>query len=120
MPDRDEPALTPEQLSELRADIERQIDRLLRSLEQTRRAARPVVLDQTSVGRLSRIDAIQNQAMSQGLEAREEAKRAELLEALRRIEEGTYGTCATCGGGIPFGRLQVFPETVRCSRCAIG
>jgi DnaK suppressor protein len=120
MSDRVLPGLTPDQRLELRTEVERQIARLQRSLEQTRRAARPVVLDQTSVGRLSRIDAIQNQAMSRGLESREEAKGAEMLEALRRIEEGTYGICATCCGGIPYERLLVFPETIRCATCAIG
>ena len=37
--------------------------------------------------------------------------------ALRRIEQGTYGYCATCGSGIPFERLSVMPETTYCVSC---
>ena len=38
-------------------------------------------------------------------------------DALRRIEQGTYGYCVTCGNGIPFDRLFVMPETVYCVGC---
>jgi DnaK suppressor protein len=41
-----------------------------------------------------------------------------VVDALRRIEEGTYGACNACGGAIPFERLLVFPETRACTTCA--
>jgi DnaK suppressor protein len=109
--------LTPAQLAELRDDLESIRRRLERSLKLTADAARPVQLDQTSVGRLSRIDAIQNQQLTMGLEERENARYAQVLEALARIAAGTYGVCG-CGGAIQFERLLVFPETVRCGVCA--
>jgi DnaK suppressor protein len=90
--------LTAEQEDQLR-------DQLLRSLKRLKisgQAARPVTLDQTSVGRLSRIDALQNQQMTQGLEARENARYAQITEALQRLERGTYGVCAGCEQPIPF------------------
>lgn len=58
-----------------------------------REASKPVELDQTSVGRLSRIDARQNQQMSAGLFEREMARHEELLTALERIEKRTFGHC---------------------------
>src|SRR5450755_763325 len=44
-------------------------------------------------------------------------QRGEVLEALRRIELGTYGTCADCGAGVPEGRLEAKPEAARCVAC---
>lgn len=117
---RGEPVhLTPEQLLELQHELLRALTRLERSLKITGRAARPVKLDQTSVGRLSRIDAMQNQHLTKGLQVRENARHAQLLEALRRVEAGTYGICAGCEGPIRYERLLVFPETLRCAACGV-
>lgn len=102
----------------LRAELEASLTKLERSMQSSRRAARPVKLDQTSVGRLSRIDAIQNQSLTQGLQHREHARAALLASALARLEQGTYGLCTGCEGPIQFERLSVFPETPTCSRCA--
>jgi DnaK suppressor protein len=110
-------ALTPEQRVELRAELERELARLDRTMESSREAAKPVALDQTSVGRVSRIDALQNQAMSVDLHARNEARRAQIVDALERIDAGTYGVCARCGQPIPYGRLLVFPEARLCATC---
>lgn len=110
--------LTPEQVEELRAELERAIAKLERSMKTTRRAARPVRLDQTSVGRLSRMDAIQNQSLTRGLQEREQARLATLTEALERLDAGSYGICNTCRSPIPFERLALFPETQTCSACA--
>jgi DnaK suppressor protein len=44
-------------------------------------------------------------------------QRAEVLDALRRIELGTYGTCVDCGGGVPEGRLEAKPAASRCVSC---
>ncbi len=87
-------------------------------MKTTRRAARPVKLDQSSVGRLSRIDALQNQSLTKGLQEREQLQMALLTEALERLDAGSYGTCDGCGQAIEFGRLLLFPETRTCSACA--
>lgn len=110
--------LSDEQLAALRSEVERALSRLERSMKTTRRSARPVKLDQTSVGRLSRVDAIQNQSLTQGLQERELRKAAMLTGALERLEAGSYGVCTGCGEGIQFERLSLFPETLTCSRCA--
>jgi DnaK suppressor protein len=110
--------LTPEQVGLLREELTRALSRLTRSMKTTSRAARPVKLDQTAVGRLSRMDAIQNQSLTKGLQEREQVKAAQLTEALQRLETGTYGICTACGEPIAFERLLLFPETQTCSRCA--
>ncbi len=109
--------LTPTQLTELRADLEAELLSLERSMKVTDIGLKPVELDQTAVGRLSRMDELQNQAMTKNLREREDVKLGSLQQALRRIEDGTYGRCTECGEGIPLARLQVFPETATCMEC---
>lgn len=109
--------LTPAQLAELRTELERELARIDRSMEASREAAKPVELDQTSVGRLSRMDAIQNQQLSADLHSRQESRQALIVDALDRMEKGTYGNCMRCGRPIPFGRLLVFPEARSCAAC---
>jgi DnaK suppressor protein len=110
--------LTDSQLEELRAELERQLKKLQRSMRTTTRAMKPVQLDQTSVGRLSRIDNLQTQGLTAGLQAREQAKLGQILEALKRMERESYGTCVVCGEPVAFERLMVFPEAPNCAACA--
>lgn len=117
MADDQRSTLTTEQLAELRGELESELARLDRTMDASREAAKPVALDQTSVGRVSRIDALQNQAMSVDLHARNEARRAQIVDALERIEARSYGSCARCEQPIPYGRLLVFPEARFCAVC---
>lgn len=80
----------------------------------------PVALDQDSVGRLSRIDAMQAQAMALAQQRRRQTERAAVAAALRRIEEGEYGYCLRCGEDIAPDRLEHSPTVATCIACARG
>lgn len=79
-----------------------------------------VELDQQSVGRLSRVDAMQRQAMAQAQERSRVAELARLDQAMRRLEDGEYGWCLTCGEEIAAARLEVDPAAAVCVECAGG
>lgn len=79
---------------------------------------RPVTLDQQSVGRLSRMDAMQVQAMAQAVEVRRRARLRQIDAALQRIAAGDYGYCTDCGETIPRKRLEIDLATMRCVDCA--
>jgi DnaK suppressor protein len=79
-----------------------------------------VHLDQQSVGRLSRMDAMQRQQMAQANERRRRGERVRIEAALNRIEDGEYGACADCGEDIAPARLAADPATPRCLPCARG
>lgn len=111
------PSLTPVQIGQIQDDLLRILARLERSMKISGQAARPVELDQSCVGRLSRIDALQNQGLVQNLQERERVQLAHVLDALKRIEEGRYGICSACGEPIQPERLLVFPETRTCTPC---
>lgn len=79
-----------------------------------------VELDQQAIGRLSRMDALQNQAMAKAGHARRNAQRTRLKAALGRIDEGEFGYCEDCGDEIGLGRLELDPAATRCISCANG
>ena len=79
-----------------------------------------VELDQQSVGRLSRMDALQAQAMARAHQIRRDGLRQALLQALTRIEEGDFGYCNDCGDLISKARLELNPALQLCIGCARG
>jgi len=79
-----------------------------------------VELDQQAIGRLSRMDALQNQAMAKAGHARRQAQRTRLKAALARMDEGEFGYCEDCGDEIAGGRLELDPAATRCISCAKG
>ena len=79
-----------------------------------------VVLDQQSVGRLSRMDAIQQQSMANATEARRTKSILGLKAALQRIDDGEFGFCTDCGDDIRIERLHLNPALLRCISCAKG
>jgi DnaK suppressor protein len=87
-------------------------------LEDGAAAAEPVELDQTRVGRVSRMDAMQAQAMSAAANRRRQAQLVRIETALDRIDGGEFGQCITCGDEIPEPRLDVDPTVVQCIGCA--
>ena len=78
----------------------------------------PVALDQDSVGRLSRIDAMQVQAMALAQQRRRQSERTAIDAALRRIDEGEFGYCLKCGQDIALARLEQNPSATTCIECA--
>lgn len=108
----------PAELSELRAALLARLETLRAASASTAESRRPVELDQTSVGRLSRIDAMQVQAMALATERNRHEEGRRIEAAIRRIDAGDYGYCATCDEAIGAGRLAVDPTIPTCIRCA--
>lgn len=80
--------------------------------------SKAVELDQSKLGRLSRMDALQKQAMSQEVLRRRQIELTRINAALIRIEEGEFGYCITCGEGIEHQRLALNPSLPQCGKCA--
>ena len=78
----------------------------------------PVQLDQQSVGRLSRVDAMQQQAMNLANDMRRQTRQRALMAALKRIEANEYGYCNYCDNLIGKGRLSIDPAVTFCVNCA--
>jgi DnaK suppressor protein len=91
---------------------------LIASVENASEAAAPVELDQQVQGRLSRMDAIQGQAMAQATIERRRVEIAQIDAAFSRMEDGEFGYCVECGDDIAPKRLELNPAIARCVDCA--
>jgi len=100
-----------EKLLELREELER-----LAAMGDE--SAGVVELDQSKVGRLSRMDAMQSQAMAQAAGRRRVAMLQQISAALIRIDDGEYGFCQSCEEPIDPKRLEIDPTTLVCINCA--
>jgi len=105
-------------LKHFNARLEQLLVTLRAGAETADEAAKPVELDQATVGRLSRMDAMQGQAMAiETLRRRHELeRRAE--QALARIAAGEFGICMECGEEINVRRLEADPVSTLCIGCA--
>ena len=109
--------LSPKEVKKLRKALLRLREELLSTLDTAQNSARPVDLEQP-IGRLSRMDAIQQQQLAQAT-LRNQERRLKLVEAaLTAMDDGDYGECRRCDMPIELGRLEARPETTLCIECA--
>ena len=108
------------QLSQFRKKLLAEIDALDGEDTLGRDAQKTVTLDQQSVGRLSRMDALQQQAMAVATQARRGQLRNRINAAFARMDNGEFGFCCECGEDIPIKRLELDPTVPNCVSCARG
>lgn len=109
--------MTQSEEKEIKQIIDEQIQSVGEEIKELTELTKPVSLD-ASIGRLSRMDAINNKAINE-MALRDKKQILNKLErAKERGEEGKLGKCQKCGGEIPFGRLKIMPYTTRCVKCA--
>lgn len=111
-------SLSDHQREALRERLLAQREVLESVADSSRDAGSVVELDQTRQGRLSRMDALQQQAVAQASEGRRRLQLQRIEGALERMERGDYGDCARCGEAIAFKRLEADPAATLCIRCA--
>ena len=86
--------------------------------ESQKQTTAPAALDQARVGRLSRMDAMQQQEISKASARLVDLERQRILTALKRIKSGEYGYCILCEDDIAAKRLQFDPSLLTCIDCA--
>ena len=109
--------LTPKQTEELRSLLQSKKSKLEQQLLDAESATGVVTLDQSSVGRVSRMDAMQQQSMAVSTRAKAEASLRKTLKALHRMDADDFGYCGQCDEPIQFKRLKVQPEASHCLKC---
>ena len=109
--------MTPECLSHFRDRLLALEKEIQATLEASKEASGVVELD-TAIGRLSRMDAMQNQQMALELRRRQEQQLQRIANALKRMDQNRYGLCGRCKQPIAEERLEVSPDVVMCVKCA--
>lgn len=105
-------------LDDVRRRLSAERAKLLASSEETVADRHAVEVDQPSVGRLSRMDALQGQAMAMATEERRQARIRAIDDALERLDEGEFGVCVRCGEPIGPKRLALDLTVPTCITCA--
>ena len=100
--------------------LAQELERLVEESSAGKSERDPVEVDQQNIGRLTRMDALQVQAMAQETERRRQTRIQILTAALKRIEQGEFGACVTCGEDIAPARLDSDPAVATCIDCASG
>jgi DnaK suppressor protein len=111
------PTLTKNQITYLQANLEELKTKLREQLAQNKSSAEIVNLDQTLVGRLSRVDAIQQQGVAIRARQNTTFRLRKIQTALRAIESEYYGYCGKCDQPIEYARLEAQPEANLCISC---
>lgn len=106
--------LTTEQL---RVKLLREIEKTEELIIEYREMAKPEAPD-VAIGRVSRMDAINNRSITEAALREAENKLKKLHSALEKVGTDEFGKCAKCNGEIPFGRILIKPESLFCVRCA--
>ena len=109
--------LSQQQINNFRDQLLVMRDGLLALSDDLAESGKTVELDQTLMGRLSRIDAMQGQQMAKETSRRREIELLAIGGALRRLESGDFGNCSVCDEEIDIRRLTVNPTSTRCIKC---
>ena len=107
----------PQSLESYRKQLQELLDEIEGYLAKTEQSAEAVSPDK-SLGRLSRMEAMQDQQLILEARRRKKMQKVAVLSALQRIEHGQFGTCIFCGKSIDPARLEVAPESSTCVSCS--
>lgn len=103
--------------NELKVKLESEIKRTEDIILEYREASKPISPDD-AIGRISRMDAINNKSVTESALRQAESKLNALKSVLSGIDGLDFGLCMNCKAPIPAGRILIRPESLRCVKCA--
>ncbi len=109
--------MTTQERADLKTKIIEEISKAEFEIAEMEKMAQPIT-PENSIGRVSRMDAINNKSVVDAALRTKRAKLTKLHVALNKIEEEGFGNCAMCSNPIQPMRLMFMPESTRCVRCA--
>ena len=105
------------ELEEFERRVSTKLTTLDERIEEYRELTRPIP-PENAIGRVSRMDAINNRSVNEAALRTAEKQKTELLRALDRLRDDKFGLCHACGKRIPIGRILLVPAATRCVKCA--
>ncbi len=103
--------------NEIRTRIEAEIVKTKKLVEEYRELTKPVE-PENAIGRISRMDAIQNKSVTEAALRKTREKLEKLEYALTKVDEDDFGICANCKQPIPLGRILIMPQSRTCVACS--
>ena len=109
--------LKQQEVKQLKQLLQKQQENLEWQLAENEDQSDTVELDQQLMGRVSRIDAIQQQNMAAANRVLQQKQLSSIIRVLKLIAKGDYGYCLECDEPIGFERLKIKPEAEFCITC---
>ena len=109
--------MTEQEIKFLKEKINTEIQKMEKKIGNYKQNTKPIS-PENSIGRVSRMDAINNKSVSEAALRTAKRKLASLKFALTKVGSPDFGNCAKCGNPIQIGRLMYMPESNNCIRCA--
>ena len=106
------------ELQRFKQQLAQQRAELTAALQMAQSSTEPVKLDQSSVGRVSRMDAMQSQSMAVETTRLKQQQLRRISAALALIQSGDYGYCSECDNDIDLRQLEIDPSATMCVPCA--
>lgn len=103
--------------SEVSKQIELEISKTQEIIIEYREASQPIA-PENAIGRLSRMDAINNQSVTKAALSKAEEKLKGLKYLKGRLTDPDFGKCARCKSEIPLPRMLFMPQSPFCVHCA--
>ena len=109
--------LTQEEKRDIKERINKKMQSLKERIEEYTELTKPIP-PSDSIGRVSRMDAINNRSVNEAALRQLEMQVKGLEDALQRLGDDKFGRCVSCGEKIPLGRIIIMPGAIRCVRCS--
>ena len=109
--------MTKEELFTIETNIKEEIEKTLLSISSYIELTKPIA-PENAIGRISRMDAINNKTVNEAALKQSEQKLKNLQIALSNINDSDFGLCSKCKNQIPMGRILLMPQTRFCVHCA--
>jgi len=109
--------MTKEQKDKLRGRLKEQLQSAQKDIKELEKLTQPIK-PENSLGRISRMDAINNKSVAEAALRNKKKKIAQMNLALRSIDNEGFGVCEKCKQPIQPARLMFMPESTKCVRCA--
>ena len=102
---------------ELKTEVAKRIYNLEKEIKELKELTKPIAPD-CAIGRISRMDAINNKSVSIAALTKKKEKLLALKSIINHIDDDNFGKCISCGNEIPIGRILIIPESKKCINCA--
>lgn len=109
--------MTSQEKKQIKEKVLDTLEEVKKDIEMLKDATKPVAPD-NAIGRISRMDAINNKSVSDAALRSAKSKLGKLERNLKRIDDEDFGDCTRCGNEIPHGRLLIMPEASWCVHCS--
>lgn len=109
--------MTEQELIDIKEKVIQEIEKTKKSIADYREITKPIS-PENAIGRISRMDAINNKSVAEAALRQVEEKLKNLNIVLDSIDETDFGICLKCQKPIPIGRILLMPQSRYCVNCA--